>query len=41
MKNERDQVHSDNTIFLKDLNETNLSYLTKGSGEKDYKEYYY
>jgi hypothetical protein len=38
MKNERDLGHADNMILLKDLNETNLSYLTKGSGEKDYKE---
>lgn len=36
MKNERDQTKLDN--ILKDLNETTLSYLTKGSAEKDYKE---
>jgi hypothetical protein len=41
MKNERDLKHVDNLILLRDLNETNISYLTKGSGEKDYKEYYH
>lgn len=42
MKYEKNQptFKGDNSsLQLKDLNETQLSHLTKGSGENDFKEY--
>jgi hypothetical protein len=41
MKNDRETLLNGEMVAIlsaKDLNETQVSYLTRGSGEKDYKE---
>jgi hypothetical protein len=41
MRNEKDYsmlIGDASSLQLKDLNETLVSHLTKGSGEKDFKE---
>ena len=38
---EHSSITVDNSFLLnKDLNETQLSFITKNSGEKDFKEYF-
>ena len=38
---EQSSISVDNSFFHnKDLNDTQLSFMTKNSGEKDFKEYF-